>query len=90
MEVFYPDWLVNAVMVLKKNDTWHMCIDYMSLNKAFCKDIMKCSYAQSNSLTLFILSNNLEILHGGSLKSPNSLPLPTKTLPWEFPWAHEL
>jgi hypothetical protein len=57
MEVFYPDWFANAVVVLKKNNTWRMCIDYMSLNKACRKDIMKCSYAQSNSLTLFILSN---------------------------------
>jgi hypothetical protein len=34
MEVFYPDWLANPVLVLKKNNTWRMCIDYTSLNKA--------------------------------------------------------
>jgi hypothetical protein len=28
MEVFYPDWLVNPVLVLKKNNTSRMCIDY--------------------------------------------------------------
>jgi hypothetical protein len=34
MEVFYPDWLANPVLVLKKNNTWRMCIDYTSLNNA--------------------------------------------------------
>jgi hypothetical protein len=38
MEVFYPDWLANPVLVLKKKNTWHMCIDYTSLNKACPKD----------------------------------------------------
>jgi hypothetical protein len=38
MEVFYPDWLANPVLVLKKNNTWRMCIDYSSLNKACPKD----------------------------------------------------
>jgi hypothetical protein len=37
-EVFYPHWLVNPVLVLKKNNTWCMCIDYTSLNKACLKD----------------------------------------------------
>jgi hypothetical protein len=38
MEVFYPDWWANPVLVLKKNNTWRMCIDYTSLNKACPKD----------------------------------------------------
>jgi hypothetical protein len=38
MEVFYPDWLANPVLVLKKNNTWRMCIGYTSLNKACPKD----------------------------------------------------
>src|ERR1043165_7549867 len=38
MEVFYPEWLANPVLVLKKNGTWCMCIDYTNLNKAFPKD----------------------------------------------------
>jgi hypothetical protein len=38
MEMFYPDWLANPVLVLKKNNTWRMCIDYTSLNKACPKD----------------------------------------------------
>jgi hypothetical protein len=38
MEVYYPDWLANPVLVLKKNNIWRMCIDYTSLNKACPKD----------------------------------------------------
>ena len=38
MEVLHPDWLANPVLVLKKNGTWRMCIDYTSLNKACPKD----------------------------------------------------
>ncbi|KAK1649510.1 hypothetical protein QYE76_067315 [Lolium multiflorum] len=34
MEVLHPDWLANPVLVLKKNGSWRMCIDYTSLNKA--------------------------------------------------------
>jgi hypothetical protein len=38
MEVFNLDWLANPVLVLKKNNSWCMCIDYTSLNKACPKD----------------------------------------------------
>src|SRR4051812_49915781 len=38
MEVYHPNWLANPVLVLKKNKTWRMCIDYTSLNKACSKD----------------------------------------------------
>ena len=31
---FYPKWITNPVLVLKKNGTWIMCVDYTSLNKA--------------------------------------------------------
>ena len=34
IEVFHPEWLANPVLVLKKNDTWRMCVDYTDLNKA--------------------------------------------------------
>ena len=34
IEVFHPEWLANPVLVLKKNDTWRMCVDYMDFNKA--------------------------------------------------------
>ena len=37
-EVFYPDWLANPVLFMKKNGTWRMCIDYTCLNKALPKD----------------------------------------------------
>ena len=38
MEVFFPEWLANPVLVLKKNNKWRMCIDYTSLNKTCPKD----------------------------------------------------
>ena len=38
MEVIHPTYLVNPVLVLKKNDTWCMCIDYTNLNRACPKD----------------------------------------------------
>ena len=34
MEVFFPEWLANPVLVLKKNKQWRMCIHYTGLNKA--------------------------------------------------------
>ena len=36
--VFHPEWLANLVLVLKKNGTWHMCVDYTNLNKACLAD----------------------------------------------------
>src|SRR4051812_39975418 len=38
MEVFYPEWLANPVLILKKYGNWRMCIDYTELNKACPKD----------------------------------------------------
>ena len=26
VEVFHPEWLANPVLVLKKNDTWRVCV----------------------------------------------------------------
>ena len=37
-EVYYPDWLANAVLVKKANGKWRMCVDFMDLNKAYPKD----------------------------------------------------
>ena len=34
IEVFHHVWLSNPVLVLKKNITWRMCVDYIDLNKA--------------------------------------------------------
>src|SRR3954464_9863927 len=39
IEVFYPEWLANPVLVMKKNKTWRMGIDYPCLNKACPKDL---------------------------------------------------
>ena len=38
IEVFHPEWLANPVLVLKKNGTWRMCVDYKDLNKACLAD----------------------------------------------------
>jgi hypothetical protein len=38
-EVFHPEWLVNPVLVRKKNtNEWRMCVDYTDLNKHYPKD----------------------------------------------------
>ena len=37
-EVMHPEWLDNPVLILKKNGTWWMCIDFTGLNKACPKD----------------------------------------------------
>ena len=38
MEVFYPDWLANVVIVKKSNGKWRMYVDFIDLNKACLKD----------------------------------------------------
>ena len=37
-EVYYPDWLVNVVMVKKANRKWRIYVDFMNLNRACLKD----------------------------------------------------
>nr|XP_023923129.1 uncharacterized protein LOC112034548 [Quercus suber] len=37
-EVYYPDWLMNVVMVRKASGKWRMCVDFTDLNKACLKD----------------------------------------------------
>ena len=37
-EVYYPNWLVNVVMVKNANGKWRMCVDFTDLNKACPKD----------------------------------------------------
>jgi hypothetical protein len=36
--VDYPSWLANPILVEKPDGSWHMCIDYTSLNKVCPKD----------------------------------------------------
>ena len=36
IEVFHPEWLANPVLVLKKNGTWRMCVDYGLPGRSFC------------------------------------------------------
>ncbi|XP_010490420.1 PREDICTED: uncharacterized protein LOC104768192 [Camelina sativa] len=38
VEVQYPDWLANPVVVKKKNGKWRVCVDFTDLNKACPKD----------------------------------------------------
>ena len=37
-EVFFPEWLANAVVVKKKNGSWKVCVDFTNLNRACPKD----------------------------------------------------
>nr|XP_027086598.1 uncharacterized protein LOC113708335 [Coffea arabica] len=38
LEVYYPTWLANPVLVKKEDLTWRMCVDFTDLNKACPKD----------------------------------------------------
>ena len=38
MEVYYPTWLANPVLVKKEDQFWRMCVDFTDLNKACPKD----------------------------------------------------
>ena len=37
-EAFFPEWLVNIVVVKKKNGKWRVCVDFTDLNRACLKD----------------------------------------------------
>ena len=37
-EIFFPRWLVNTVVVKKKNGKWRVCVDFTDLNRACPKD----------------------------------------------------
>ena len=37
-ESYYPNWLVNPVLVIKPNGKWMTCIDFTNLNKECPKD----------------------------------------------------
>jgi len=32
-EIFFPKWLVNTLVVKKKNDKWRVCIDFTNQTK---------------------------------------------------------
>ena len=38
-EIFFPEWLVNTVVVKKKNGKLRVCVDFTDLNKACSKDL---------------------------------------------------
>ena len=38
-EVFYPEWLVNTMVMKKKNGKLRVCVDFTNLNKACLKDL---------------------------------------------------
>ncbi|XP_071901074.1 uncharacterized protein [Coffea arabica] len=38
MDVYYPTWLANPVLVKKEDQSWWMCVDFTDLNKACPKD----------------------------------------------------
>lgn len=37
-EIHQPLWIVNPLLVDKKNENWRMCVDYTGLNKVCPKD----------------------------------------------------
>ena len=37
-EVFFPEWLANMVVVMKKNSNWRVYVDFTDLNRACPKD----------------------------------------------------
>ena len=43
MEVLYPRWLSNTVMVKKKIGKWRVCVDFTSLNQTYPKDFFSLS-----------------------------------------------
>ena len=56
-EVYYPDWLVNVVMVKKPSGKWRICVDFINLNKACPKDCYPLS--QVNVLVDFTAQHQL-------------------------------
>ena len=42
LEVYYPTWLANPILVKKEDQSWRMCVDFTDLNKACPKDCFPC------------------------------------------------
>ena len=38
IEVFYPEWLANIVVVKKKSGKWRVCVDFTDLNRTCPKE----------------------------------------------------
>ena len=38
IEVKYPEWLANVVVIPEKGGKWRVCVDYTDLNEACLKD----------------------------------------------------
>ena len=38
-EIYFSEWLVNTVVVKKKNGKWKVCVDFTNLNRACPKDL---------------------------------------------------
>ena len=38
MEIFFPKWLANMVVVKKKSGKWRVCVDFTNLNRTCPKD----------------------------------------------------
>jgi len=38
-ETFFPEWLVNTVVIRNKNGKWRVCVDFTDLNRACPKDL---------------------------------------------------
>ena len=37
-EIFYPQWLANTAVIMKKTGKWRVCVDFTDLNRACPKD----------------------------------------------------
>ena len=42
-EIYFSKWLVNTVVVKKKNGKWRVCVDFTDLNRACPKDLFPMS-----------------------------------------------
>ena len=39
IEIYFPKWLANIVVVRKNNGKWRVCVDFMDLNRVCPKDL---------------------------------------------------
>jgi hypothetical protein len=55
-EVIHLEWVVNPVLVKKKNNEWRMCVDYTDLNKHCPKTILGCRALTKLSIRRLVVS----------------------------------